>query len=780
MAVKKDLQHPFDSSHDRALRAQLAVVCNNATVALFIMDERQEGSYMNPAAELLTGFTLTEVKGRALHDIIHHSHPDGSHYPLSDCPIDRAFPERNRMQGEEIFVHKDGHFYPVAYTASPVRDDLGRTIGTVIEVRDISQEKEARQFRERFVEVSADMLAMAKLDGYFTWLSPSWERVLGWTPQELLSHPWLHFVHPEDVPETIAEAQSLGEGRETSSFENRYRHRDGSYRWISWRTRPYVENNETVLYCTARDVTAYKEAQEMLDRQRRLYESVLNNTPDLAYVVGPDHRFIYANDALLKLCGKSLEEVQSKTSAELDLEQWLPILRDQEIARVIKTSKLLQGEALLDDSSGHRLYDYILAPVLGADGCIEAIAGTARDVSERKAAEGILKEAARRKDEFIATLAHELRNPLAPIRNGLVFLKRSNDVVACRGVEDMMERQLLHMTRLIDDLLDVSRITTGKVLMKKESLSLQEVLRFAVESSLPAIEAHRHTFTQSIPEDPIAIYADGARIAQVVSNLLTNAAKYTPNGGEISLTVSTEEGQAVIVVQDNGIGIPPNMLSKVFGMFTQVNRALGRSQAGLGIGLALVEYLTRIHDGTVEAASAGEGLGSTFTVRLPLAEAQAQAQAVSPPPLQQINGETPSVRPLKVLIVDDNMDSADSLSLLAQLDGHTTSVAYSGRAAVNAAREFKPDLVFLDIGLPDIDGYQVARTIRATPALSQTMLVAMTGWGTDKDKADAKAAGFSLHLTKPINIDDVKTIMHSQVDAASAYDGKHASSWHAH
>ena len=336
-----------------------------------------------------------------------------------------------------------------------------------------------------------------------------------------------------------------------------------------------------------------------------------------------------------------------------------------------------------------------------------SMTGTITDVTERKCAEEALKHADRRKDEFLATLAHELRNPLAPIRTGLHVLNLTRDAAVAVRTREMMERQLSHMVRLIDDLLDVSRITSGKVTLRKEQVLLRTVAETAVEASRPVIVAAGHALKLALPEEPVWLAADPTRLAQVMTNLLTNAAKYTPEGGCIELSASREGGEVIVRVTDTGLGIPPGMLAEVFEMFTQVNRTLERCQGGLGIGLALVKRLVEFHGGTITAESPGLGQGSTFTVRLPLVEACAG------PTEERSTAETPSVQPpmsgRRVLVVDDNVDGAESLANMLQIGGHEIRTAHSGPAALDAARPFNPEVVFLDIGLPGMNGYEVAK-----------------------------------------------------------------------
>jgi signal transduction histidine kinase/CheY-like chemotaxis protein len=371
-------------------------------------------------------------------------------------------------------------------------------------------------------------------------------------------------------------------------------------------------------------------------------------------------------------------------------------------------------------------------------------------LAERKRAEQALKEADRRKDEFLATLAHELRNPLAPLRTGidLMRLEDTHDP-DMREVLDMLDRQLQQITRLVDDLLDVSRVTRGKVRLQLESIDVLSVVARAVEMTRPLLNAHGHQLAVTVPAGPLMLQADSARLAQVFSNLLNNAAKYSEEGGNIALAVAQEGDEAVVRVRDQGRGITNEMLQHVFDLFVQEDRSLTRSDGGLGIGLTLVRSLVELHGGTVQVDSEGLGKGSEFVVRLPLAS-EAQVSETGQPREDQKSPQTPR-RTYRILIVDDNRDAARSLELLLKTGGHQVAVAHTGPTALEAVIAQKPEVVLLDIGLPEIDGYEVARRIRVQRSHPGIVLIAVTGWGQPEDRQRALDAGFDHHLTKPVN-----------------------------
>jgi signal transduction histidine kinase/CheY-like chemotaxis protein len=377
---------------------------------------------------------------------------------------------------------------------------------------------------------------------------------------------------------------------------------------------------------------------------------------------------------------------------------------------------------------------------------------------ERVRSTEALREADRRKSEFLATLAHELRNPLAPIRNGLELMRvGAGKPEVMNRVRTMMERQVGHMVHLINDLLDIARISSGKVVLQLSRTDLQAVVASAVETSLPLIEGAGHELVFDLPPGPVPLDVDTVRMSQVLSNLLSNAAKYTPQKGKITISAATGEGMAAIRVADTGIGIPAESLGTVFEMFTQAPHSIGNARGGLGIGLSLVRHLVTLHGGSVTASSAGLGQGSTFTVCLPLPAAVPDNGPDAP--ADSAGRQVAPGQALRVLVADDNVDAAESLSILLQLAGHEVRVAYDGEQAVHVAGAFRPDLAFLDIGMPRMDGYQAARALRALPGMGKLRLVALTGWGAAQDRERSRAAGFDHHLLKPAFPEQVQAIL---------------------
>ncbi len=439
--------------------------------------------------------------------------------------------------------------------------------------------------------------------------------------------------------------------------------------------------------------------------------------------------------------------VQSVHDAEL-----LGIMRELGLRSYIGVPLTVRGKTLgvitfINAESGHRYEHTDLAVA-------EDLASRAAIAIENAQLYRELRDADQRKDEFLATLAHELRNPLAPIRNGLQVLRLSGtDGGMMDDARSMMERQLSQMVRLVDDLLDVSRITRNKLDLRKERVSLTAIIHSAVETSRPLMEQIGHTFSFTLPPAPVYLDADLTRLAQVFSNLLNNAAKYTESGGRIALTAELKGAEVVVQVQDNGLGIPADALHRIFEMFSQVDRNMERAQGGLGIGLTLVRRLVEMHGGTVEAHSAGPGLGSQFIVRLPVVKETLQ------PETSKGDDNKLATAKRRILVVDDNHDSAISLGMMLNLMGNETHTAHDGLAAVEAAEMFRPDLILLDIGLPRLNGYDACRRIREQHWSNGMVIVALTGWGQEEDRRRSYEAGFDHHLVKPVEIAALQTLL---------------------
>jgi len=571
-------------------------------------------------------------------------------------------------------------------------------------------------------------------------------------------------------PETAAQFQkndqrALAAGTGVQVIET-LEHEDGvlHYSLVSKFPIPGPDGALSLVGGMAIDITDQKQTEEELRRRAEETEKLMDLVPLGVFLAqDPACGRITGNQAgyeLLRLpvgsnlsvtppAGEAAPFTVRRNGQELPPDQ-LPM---QYAAAHAVEVRDVEVEHVYPDGTTYTLFGSA-SPLFDAAGKVRGCVAAFLDLSERKRLEAELRqrveqlaEADRRKDEFLAMLAHELRNPLAPIRSCVQILRLLGPADAhLQRAEEMIERQVQHLTRLVDDLLDVSRITRGKITLQKERLDLAAVVARAVETSRPQIEFRRHELAVMLPQEPVWVEGDGTRLAQVFANLLNNAAKNTPDAGHIRLLVEAGPGTGVVRVRDDGLGIPADLLPRVFDLFTQGDRSLARSEGGLGIGLTMVKSIVEMHGGTVEARSAGLGQGSEFVVRLPAAPGESALAA------RDGRGERldrPASHSRRVLVVDDNHDAAASLAMVLRIDGHDVRTAQDGPAALQEAELFRPEAILLDIGLPQMDGYEVARRLRGQVGLNKALLVALTGYGQDEDRRRAKEAGFDAHLTKP-------------------------------
>jgi PAS domain S-box-containing protein len=786
------------TEHKQAIEAQqrLAAIVESSHDAIISKDLNGTITSWNRGAEKLYGYTAEEIVGRPVSVLIPPDHTD-------DFP---AIMERLRRgerieHFETVRVAKDGGRVEVSLAISPVLNAEGKVIGASKIARDITDRKRAeaavRQSEERFRQLAdamAQIVWTARPDGRIDYLNRRWTDFTG-LPEDIANEGWSHILHPDDAPHARERWSASLQGGVPFEMEVRLLDRhEQSYRWHLIRTVAVKDDDGNVVrwFGTSTDINIQKRAEAasrfLAEASAALagvvdYESTLQKVANFAVPYFADWSAVDVADddgglrrlavahkerAKLDLVHALMQEYppdpQSPVGAyavfRTNKPEFIANITDDMLAASARDERHLQ----LIRSLG--LKSYICVPLVVAGKAFGvltfATAESGRRYSEgdlalatdlaQRAAVAIentqlyqaLRDADRRKDEFLATLAHELRNPLAPLRNGLEVMKLAKgDADATEQVRTMMERQLSQMVHLVDDLLDLSRISRGKIELRKERVELAKVVQHAVETSRPLIEAGGHHLTISMPPGPIYVDADVTRLAQVFSNLLNNAAKYTERGGQIHLNILRQGQKAVVSVRDNGLGIPPAMLPHVFEMFTQVDRNLERSQGGLGIGLSIVKRLVEMHGGDVEVKSDGHGRGSEFTVRLPI------VLTIVPPGDGDGELNLPSNR-RRILVVDDNKDSAMSLALMLKLLGNEAKTAHDGLQALDVAETFRPELILLDIGMPRLNGYDTAKRIRELPWGSEVVLVALTGWGQDEDRRRSKEAGFDAHMTKPI------------------------------
>jgi PAS domain S-box-containing protein len=616
-----------------------------------------------------------------------------------------------------------------------------------------------------FLENALEGLFKLGPDGTVFWVNSAGLELLGCSDAQCVGRSIEEFHRdPRDARETL---QRLLTGETLQNHATALRRTDGSVRYVriaanaQWDAGRLIHSRWFV-----RDDTS-----ERLAESARAHLAAIVESSDDAIVSKTLEGIVRSwNGAAERLFGYTAEEAVGQSITLI-----LPAARVQEEQEILE--RLRRGERIdhletvrVAKNGRHIDVALTISPIRNADGVIVGASKIARDISERKASEQaqqraigelkrveeLLREADRRKDEFLAVLAHELRNPLAPIRYAVALERKEGRGEAARlQAQAIIERQVEHMSRLLDDLLDVSRITRGTLLLRRSSIELSAALAAAQESARPLLESRGHTLVLRLPEEPIRLVADPVRFAQVLANLLVNAAKYTDTGGRIEIEARQEEGELVVAVRDNGIGISAEMMPRLFTLFAQASPALERSEGGLGIGLALVRGLVELHGGTITAHSQGPGRGSEFVLRLPVGSPTAiELRRAS----QRVRASS-RTKPLRVLVADDNRDSAATCAALLESSGHEVSVAHTGREALAMADKLKPDALLLDIGMPELNGYQLAQRIRGTGWGRAATLIAITGWGQEQDKRRALEAGFDHHLTKPFDPNDLEGLL---------------------
>ena len=865
-------------------------ILGRVTDAFMAMDLDFRLTYANEAAQRVSRTPLEAMLGKTMWEAF-----PGTIGNQFEFQYRRASSEQVAVDFEEYYAPFDlwveVHVYP-----SPT--------GLSLFFRDINDRKKIEQERERFLAVGSDLQVIAGINGYFHWISPTFKRILGWTPDEMTSRPWTEFVHPDDLGTSTAEADSLFSGNEIFTFENRYRHKDGSYRWFLWNAQPYPE--EQVVYAAAVDITdrvrvenerqragaALRESEEQsrnilesigeaffaldenwrftyvnqfaetlldripgdligknlweeypglignelepiywsamrdraagsltgfypdhdrwyevrtypaahgitvyfknvtdriqaeavlrqtsaeLERQLQKFNAFKSSVPDFIYTFDLSGRFIDVNKPLLDLYQKSFAEVIGKNLFELDYPVDLAVKLHNQIQKVIQTRQPLKDETPYTSAFGTRAYEYIWVPVFDAEGAVEMVAGVTRDITDRKQAEAerekllqqeqTAREAAetanRIKDEFLAVLSHELRSPLNPIL-GWSKLLQQNKLSAAKTASALasIERNALLQSQLIDDLLDISRILSGKLSLNRMSVDLNMVISAALETVRLAAEAKSLQIETTFSPGIGMVMGDSGRLQQVVWNLLSNAVKFTPQGGQISVRLTQTKTHAQIQVTDTGKGINPEFLPYVFEHFRQEDGAITRKFGGLGLGLAIARQIVELHGGKIWVESRGEGQGATFTVELPLWHTANPVEEVAD--TTEAGWDDLHLASLRVLVVDDEPDSREFVAFVAQQAGAKVTALGSAIEALQLLSTTPFDILLCDIGMPDMEGYMLVRQVRALPPEQggQIPAIALTAYAGDFNQKQALAAGFQRHLAKPVEPNElVKAIV---------------------
>lgn len=765
-------QHAEESLRKQSewLRIMLASIGD----AVISTDADGRVTFMNAVAEALTGWTYAEAVGRPMPDIFRIV--DERTRQPAENPALRALRERNvvGMANHMVLISRDGTERPIDDSAAPMRSESGEVIGAVLIFRDVTERNRAEEVKARLaaiVESSDDAVVSKTLDGVIRSWNLGAERLFGYTSEEAVGQHITLIIPPDRRNEELRILERLRRGERVEHFETVRVSKDGRLLDISLTVSPIRDGAGRVIGASkvARDITAQKQTAEALRQSEEHARLALDIAHLGTWTWNATTGKLHADDRFREVCG-------SWSDGPLMLTDVLWRIHPDDRTRI----EAAVQAALRPDGNGLYAEEFRF---VHADGSLRwvisrgktlferhgqvnrptSMLGTILDVTERKRLEKELRERAeeltradRKKDEFIALLAHELRNPLAPLRNGLQVMRlAAGDAAAVAQTRDMMERQLGHMIRLVDDLLDIARINQNKMELRRSHLLLADVVSSAIETARPAIEAAGHALTVSLPQSPVFLNADLTRLAQVFANLLTNSAKYTERGGRIWLTAERRGTDAIVSVRDTGIGIPAEALPRIFELFSQVDRSIERSTGGLGIGLALVKGLVEMHGGTVVAASDGQGKGSTFTVTLPALATDTDPQLAN----SSENGQTAAGPRRRMLVVDDNRDAATSMAIMLKLRGNDVATAHDGTEAIDAADTFRPQVILMDVGMPELNGLDATRRIREQPWGRSVVIIALTGWGQEDDRAQSQEAGCDGHLVKPVDLNELEQLL---------------------
>ncbi len=804
------------------LRERFAAIVEHSDDAIITKTLDSIVTTWNPAAEHIFGYTAAEIIGKPITILIPDNQLDEEPAIIERLKrgerIDHYETIRRRKDGALINVSitvsplKDAAG-KIMGAAKIARDITRQKHAEVV-----------RERLAAVVESTDDAIVTKTLEGVITTWNPGAQRLFGYTPEEAIGKPVTILIPPQHENEEPQILQRLRRGERIDHYETVRRHKDGSFLDVSLTVSPLKDVAGNVIGASkiARDITRQKHAEQVLREQANVLslldttgkaigskldlEKVLQTVTDVAtQLSGAKFGAFFYNvtnsegeSFLLYTLSGAPREAFEKFGLPRNTPVFHPTFTGQGVVRsadITKDPRYGQMSPHFGMPKGHLpVRSYLAAPVTartgevigglffghpdpdvftaGSEKLVVGVAAQAavamdnarlyeaaqRELDSRERAEAALRETDRRKDEFLATLAHELRNPLAPIRQA-TMISRSPAATEeqKRWSHEVISRQVHHMSLLLDDLLDVSRITRGTLALRIQMAELASIVEAAVEQARPLIDAKQHQLTRNLPTQPVRFAGDPLRLAQVLSNLLTNAAKYTDRGGRILLRATADEDSVTISVTDTGVGLAEDAIPTVFTMFSQVKGTQDRSEGGLGIGLALAKGLMELHGGSISARSAGIGSGSEFTMHIPRTAAPQQPDRAAAPVARAAGAP----RAHRVLIADDNRDAADSLALLLGIEGHEVTVATNGSQALELIAAEHPDIALLDIGMPLLDGHEVARRVRANPALADIVLVAITGWGQESDKVRARDAGFDLHFTKPIEPQHIIDLLRS-------------------
>ena len=756
----------------------LGVTLGSIGDAVITTNVQGQVDYLNAVAERLTGWTTRDARGRPLEEVFRIVN-ESTREPVVS-PANRALRDGVivGLANHTVLIRKDGSECPVDDSAAPIKNDKGSVSGCVLIFRDVSEKRRlesqiaeklaAARLLASIVESSEDPIISKTLDGTIQTWNAAAERLFGYRAEEVIGKHISIVIPPERISEEDDIIANLKAGRRIEHFETERLRKDGRLVPVSLTISPIRddEGNVTGASKMVRDITA----QKLANAEREKLVTLIESSTDFIGICDEAGVPFFVNRAGLELVG--LNDIEAARRAPVR-EFFFP--EDQEmIMNEFFPKVLAEGHGEIDvrfrnfRSGEARWMAYKVIALKDESDNTVAFATVSQDVTERRQLEQDLRrlaadlsEADRKKNEFLALLAHELRNPLAPIRNAVAILRSNADRDVVDSASQMLDRQVGQMTRLVDDLLDMSRITQGKIELRREHVELAPIVNQAVEAVRPFFHGMDQEIIVSLPPEPVYLNADAARLAQVIGNLLSNASKFTDPGGKVWLSVYQSDGEAVLSVKDTGIGIASQNIPRLFDLFTQVDTSLERSKGGLGIGLTLAKTLIEMTGGSIDAYSEGLGRGSEFTVRLPL-EGVAGTAVPSNDPVRR-----PASIGHRVLVVDDNVDGAESMAMLLQLEGHEALIAHDAYKAMELAEQQRPEAIILDIGLPGMNGYEACETIRQKPWGKNLVLIAVTGWGQEEDRNKSKEAGFNAHIVKPVDHDALLRLLSQLLESTN-------------
>jgi len=735
-------------------------------------------TYINGVGEALTGWSQQEARGQPLQDVFHIVN-EVTRQPVEN-PATRALREGVvvGLANHTVLIRKNGEECPIDDSAAPIRNEQGHVSGCVLIFRDVTAQRQVEREKANqlhtarllasIVESSNDAIISKSLDGIIQSWNAAAERLFGFTAEEAIGQHISIVIPPDRIAEEDRIIASLKAGQRIEHYETERMRSDGGLLAVSLTISPLKDDSGKVIGASkiVRDISERKR----VERERQNFVTLVENSTDFIGMCDLDGLPFFVNRAGLEIVGlDGIEEARRTPVREFFFPEDQEMMMNEFFPAVQKNGN---GEIEVRfrhfKTGAARWMTYKVLMLTNAANEAIGYATVSQDVTDRRRLEDNLRRLAadlsetdRRKNEFLATLAHELRNPLAPMSNMLEVVKRAeNDGEVVKRAHDTMERQLGQMVRLVDDLLDLNRITHDRLALRRSEVELSSVIEQAVEVARPLLDSAGHELIIDLPREPIYLNADRARLAQVFGNLLNNSSKYTKPHGVILLTAKRAGDEAVVSVKDNGAGIPKDKLDSIFEMFMQVDGTAEKSQGGLGIGLTLVKRLAEMHGGTIEAKSEGEGQGSEFIVRLPVLEESSVASHAGADGTQQ------SISQRRIVIVDDNRDSAESLAMLLEITGNQTFMAHDGLEAIDVIEQQRPEVALLDIGLPGLSGHEVCRRVREQPWGKDMVMIALTGWGQEDDRRKSVEAGFNGHLVKPVDYDNLLELLNTLTNGA--------------